>query len=466
MDSLTIKHANAMPAPTWGWLRMNDTQIEIPMSLAPGGSMEVDAEDRLFDHAMSFEGAVTELQARLDAARAAANEGSTGDDRACVRAALAENAARNVATDGAAEMPGTAETAETAESGSANAPAADLELPALSRYQKRAALEEAALDVATAFETGIGADARAYLNFLARETMVLAAAKDTQERATVRVEAEAGEAAAASIDVVAAPGSTFDLVIALDATAAMGAEDNATTALAGTTLRVFAGSHARVNVTVYALGTPTAMLLDDEGYVLDEGARVNVCHVVLGGELTVTGLAADVRGDTARLDIDTRYLASGSEQRDFNYVVRQRGRKTVSNMNANGVLSGTSKKVLRGTIDLVHGCKGSEGSEQETVLLASEGVDNKTVPTILCDEDDVAGNHGATIGHVRPEQLFYLESRGVSAEAAEALFIRAKLEDAALSAPDERIRASVLRLGEALIPGFTDDIDAPEEDAA
>lgn len=462
MDSLTIKHANAMPAPTWGWLRMNDTQIEIPMSLAPGGSMEVDAEDRLFDHAMSFEGAVAELQARLDAARATANEDSAGDDRACVRAALAENAARNVAADGAAEMPG---TAETAESGSANAPAADLELPALSRYQKRAALEEAALDVATAFETGIGADARAYLNFLARETMVLAAAKDTQERATIRVEAEAGEAAAASIDVVAAPGSTFDLVVALDATAAMGA-DAAAAALAGTTLRVFAGSHARVNVTVYALGTPAAKLLDDEGYVLDEAARVNVRHVVLGGELTVTGLAADVRGDTARLDIDTRYLASGSEQRDFNYVVRQRGRKTVSNMNANGVLTGTSKKVLRGTIDLVHGCKGSEGSEQETVLLASEGVDNKTVPTILCDEDDVAGNHGATIGHVRPEQLFYLESRGVSAEAAEALFIRAKLEDAALSAPDERIRASVLRLGEALIPGFTDDIDAPKEDAA
>lgn len=462
MDSLTIKHANAMPAPTWGWLRMNDTQIEIPMSLAPGGSMEVDAEDRLFDHAMSFEGAVAELQARLDAARATADEDSTGDDRACVRAALAENAARNVAADGAAEMPG---TAETAESGSAGAPTSNLELPALSRYQKRASLEEAALDVATAFETGIGADARAYLNFLARETMVLAAAKDTQERATTRVEAEAGEAAAASIDVVAAPGSTFDLVIALDATAAMDADDDAA-ALAGTTLRVFAGSHARVNVTVYTLGTPAAMLLDDEGYVLDEGARVNVRHVVLGGELTVTGLAADVRGDAARLDIDTRYLASGSEQRDFNYIVRQRGRKTVSNMNANGVLTGTSKKVLRGTIDLVHGCKGSEGSEQETVLLASEGVDNKTVPTILCDEDDVAGNHGATIGHVRPEQLFYLESRGVSAEAAEALFIRAKLEDAALTAPDERIRASVLRLGEALIPGFTDDIDAPKENAA
>ena len=39
------------------------------------------------------------------------------------------------------------------------------------------------------------------------------------------------------------------------------------------------------------------------------------------------------------------------------------------------------------------------------MLLANKGVDNKTVPVILCDEDDVAGNHGATIGHVRDEQL-------------------------------------------------------------
>ena len=91
---------------------------------------------------------------------------------------------------------------------------------------------------------------------------------------------------------------------------------------------------------------------------------------------------------------------------------------------------------------LVHGCKGSEGTERETVLIASEGVDNKTVPTILCDEDDVAGNHGATIGHVRPDQLFYLTCRGISPAAAEALFLRAKLEDAALTAPTDDARAA------------------------
>ena len=78
------------------------------------------------------------------------------------------------------------------------------------------------------------------------------------------------------------------------------------------------------------------------------------------------------------------------------------------------MLTGTSKKVYRGTIDLVHGCKGATGAERETVLLANKGVDNKTVPVILCDEDDVAGNHGATIGHVRDEQLFYLACRALT----------------------------------------------------
>ena len=447
MDALTMQHMSAMPAPTWRWLRMNETEIEIPEGLERMDGASVEAEDALLDTTERFEAAVAGLQKRLDAAR----DGAQGSDsRACVRSAHRERE-----------------------------DVADLDTPALSRYQRRAALEEAAGDVAAAFETGIGADARAYLGFLAGSTIALATGAGEAKTATVRIEGAAGGAAAASIDVVAAPGSTLDLAISLNAederagasdeSDGAGTTDPAATArgLIGSALRVFAGAGARVNVTVYITADAAFTVLDDAGYVLDEGARVTVRHVVLGGAHTYTGLAADLRGDTARMDIDTRYLASGSESRDFNYVIRQRGRKTISNMDANGVLTGSAKKVLRGTIDLVHGCKGSEGAENETVLLASRGVDNKTVPVILCDEDDVAGNHGATIGHVRPEQLFYLGCRGLSEEAAEALFIAAKLEDAALSAPDAEMRENVLRLGRALIDGLGDIEDEDfEEDAA
>ena len=99
----------------------------------------------------------------------------------------------------------------------------------------------------------------------------------------------------------------------------------------------------------------------------------------------------------------------------------------------------------------------------ETVLLVDDDVENKSVPVILCNEDDVAGNHGAAIGHVRPEQMFYLASRGLSQEAAEQMFVRAMLEQAAIDAPDQASREGVLRLATTLVDGF--DADFLEEEA-
>ena len=426
MDALVMKKQNAMPAPTWGWLKMNDVDIRVPEGLARDCQVTIEDAGELLDNQTSFESAMARLQERLDAARTGAAE----DARASVRAASGEDVG-----------------------------AADLDTPALSTYEKRAVRSEVAGDVAADFEAGVGSDARAYLNMLAGGTAVLATEVGEHQAATVRVAAKPGTASGASIDVVAAEDSVLDLAISLDAADAENTEVKpATAGLLGSTLRVFAGARSRLNVTVYLTAGSGFTAIDDSGYVLDEGARVTVRHVVLGGGFTATGLAADLRGDSSRIDIDTSYLAAESDVRDFNYVVRHRGLKTECNIIANGVLTGSSKKTLRGTIDLVHGCKGSQGNERETVLLANEGVDSKTVPVILCDEDDVAGNHGATIGHVRPEQTFYAACRGLSQEATEALFLEAKLEDAALNAPDDSMRANVVRLGNRLIPDFEEAI--------
>ena len=396
---------------------MNDVTIQIPDDLERNCQVEIEAGDTL-DNTTSFEGSVAALQERIDSART----DKPADERAMITAAT-----------------------------SADRGAEELDIPALSTYEHRAVLSEIACDIANDFETGVGADMRAYLNFLAGGTAVLATEEGEEAEATIRVTTHEGEASGASIDIVAAPNSTFSIALSLDS-------DADAPAFMGSTMRVFAGAGARVDITVYLTASDAVTCVEDSGFVLDEGARVNVRHVVLGGGFTASGLAADLRGDRSRIDVDTSYLASGTQQRDFNYIIRHRGRKTVSNMDANGVLTGTSKKCLRGTIDLIHGAKGAEGNERETVLLASKGVDNKTVPNILCDEDDVAGNHGATIGHVRPDQLFYAACRGLSQEQTEALFLSAKLEDAALQAPNDAVRANVVRLGNQIIPHFEEEI--------
>lgn len=396
---------------------MNDVTIQIPDDLERNCQVEIEAGDTL-DNTTSFEGSVAALQERIDSART----DKPADERAMITAATG-----------------------------ADRGAEELDIPALSTYEHRAVLSEIACDIANDFETGVGADMRAYLNFLAGGTAVLATEEGEEAEATIRVTTHEGEASGASIDIVAAPNSTFSIALSLDS-------DADASAFMGSTMRVFAGAGARVDITVYLTASDVVTCVEDSGLVLDEDARVTVRHVVLGGAFIATGLAADLRGDRSRIDVETSYLASGTQQRDFNYIIRHRGRKTVSNMDANGVLTGTSKKCLRGTIDLIHGAKGAEGNERETVLLASKGVDNKTVPNILCDEDDVAGNHGATIGHVRPEQLFYAACRGLSQEQTEALFLSAKLEDAALRAPNDAVRANVVRLGNKVIPHFEEEI--------
>ena len=419
MDALVIKKANAMPAPTWSWLKMNETKVAVPAGLERDCQVVIENAGDLLETHASFEGAVEKLQQRVDARR-----GGDADTRAILRAAQGHDAG-----------------------------ASDLDTPPLSSYEKKVALSQIAGDVAADFETGVGRDARAYLNFLAGGTAVLATEPGDEASATVRVSARPGTSSSASIDVVAAEDSELDLAISIDA--ACGADQ---AAFAGSALRVFAGERSRVNVTVYLTCGAGVTCVEDSGFILDDDARVTVRHVVLGGSFTATGLAADLRGDRSRIDIDTSYLGAGADVRDFNYIVRHRGKKTECNLDANGVLTGTSKKILRGTIDLMHGAKGAQGNERETVLLANKGVDNKTVPMILCDEDDVAGNHGATIGHVRPEQLLYMGCRGLSEKQAEELFISAKLEDAAITAPDEQMRDNVVRLASTLVDNFEEEI--------
>lgn len=414
MDTLTIEHANPMPAPTWHRLKMNDVNIELPTNLAAAQQVEVHCAEELRGDADAFDAALATQELRDQPAACAADQGLSPVEPTSLPTSAAHQI-DNQAT-----------------------PPAAIDTSALSAYQIQA-LENRYLSAADVFTTGMGDDAREYLEFVAGEPLVFATRAGEHTCATVHIEGVDGAVNAAAIDIVAAPQSSLSLAIALDS-------PTAGTGVVGTRLRVFAGTDARVDITCTQTLDDTWIALDDAGIVADERARVQVRHTVLGAGRSYTGLAADLRGDDARLDIDTRYLGHAQQQRDFNYVAHQRGRRTVCNLDANGVLAGESQKTLRGTIELVHGCKGSVGSEQETVLLADERVVNRTVPVILCDEDDVAGNHGATIGHVRPQQLLYLASRGISPDEAERLFITATFEEAAINAPDERTRVAINRL--------------------
>ena len=69
---------------------------------------------------------------------------------------------------------------------------------------------------------------------------------------------------------------------------------------------------------------------------------------------------------------------------------------------------------------------------------------NRTLPVILCDEDDVQGNHGATIGGISQDQVSYLAVRGLSEKQVDELLVRALFDDAAINAVTPAARTAVL----------------------
>ena len=209
--------------------------------------------------------------------------------------------------------------------------------------------------------------------------------------------------------------------------------------------------------------------LESVGLEIHQDAAVDVKQYALGGSTIGLGLTANLVGARARLDLNNRYHATHEETLDINHLVRMRGTSTRAQLTESGVLNEEAKKTLRATIDLVRGAKDAQGNEIETVMILGDDVVNKTMPVILCDEDDVAGNHGATIGSVSPEQLDYLAARGLSRQAAEQLFVRALFEDAIINAPEEiSHRVAVERCEAELGAEIAHDYDeaAASDDAA
>ena len=112
-------------------------------------------------------------------------------------------------------------------------------------------------------------------------------------------------------------------------------------------------------------------------------------------------------------------------------------------MEASGVLEQDAFKLFRGTIDFIRGCAGSKGTETENVLLLGEDVVNQTIPLILCAEEDVEGNHGASMGRLDDQMLFYLETRGISREEAEQMMARARIDALCALLPWQQAREQV-----------------------
>lgn len=183
--------------------------------------------------------------------------------------------------------------------------------------------------------------------------------------------------------------------------------------------------------------------MNDIGAICQEGAEIQVIDLILGGKSTYVGCKTKLEGDRSILKADIGYLIDHQDCLDMNYVALHEGKNTVSEIHASGVLRDQAFKLFRGTIDFQRGCAGAQGEESEDVLLLDDTIINQTIPLILCAEEDVQGNHGATIGKLDEELLFYLESRGICQKEIYEMMAKARIDTICRKIPDEEAQIQV-----------------------
>lgn len=183
---------------------------------------------------------------------------------------------------------------------------------------------------------------------------------------------------------------------------------------------------------------------DAVGARIGKNARVELVRAVLGAGVAACGSLARLDSPGGEYDLSTAYFGDGEQYLDFNDIAEHTGRETMCEMNTAGVLADRSSKILRGAIDFRSGAVRSVGHENETVLLLSPGVRNRTAPLILCGEEQVEGQHAATLGRIDEKQLYYLCSRGLTAAQAKRLMVEARFSPVLDKLPDEALRREVL----------------------
>jgi len=145
------------------------------------------------------------------------------------------------------------------------------------------------------------------------------------------------------------------------------------------------------------------------------------------------------------------YIGKDENIIDINYDLKNIGKNSINDLKVEGLLKDKALKNFRGTIDFIEGSTKAIGKEYENCVLLSDEAISRSLPMLLCHEEDVVGAHGESTGKINEDKLFYLMSRGLSRKEAEKLIIISNFNSIINLINNDSIKEEVLEKIESMI---------------
>ncbi len=189
-----------------------------------------------------------------------------------------------------------------------------------------------------------------------------------------------------------------------------------------------------------------------------QNSRFLSLNASLGALLTRNDVSAVLDGEGVECTLDGLYVARDRQHVDNHTTIDHARPHAVSHEMYKGILAGSARAVFNGRIIVRKGSQKTDAKQSNRNLLLSSDAVIHTRPQLEIYADDVKCTHGATIGHLDDDALFYLRSRGVGLAEARGLLIHAFAAGAlgrlSWKPLRERLEAEVAsRVDRATIPG-------------
>jgi Fe-S cluster assembly protein SufD len=158
---------------------------------------------------------------------------------------------------------------------------------------------------------------------------------------------------------------------------------------------------------------------------LGRNSRFISHSIATGARLSRNNIRAALAGEGVECVLNGLYLTRGDQLADHHMVVEHAQPRCTSHEYYNGILDGHSKGVFHGRILVQPGAQKTDAKQTNKNLLLSDEATVDTKPQLEIYADDVKCTHGATVGQLNEESIFYLRARGIGAKTARRMLIHA-----------------------------------------
>ena len=181
-------------------------------------------------------------------------------------------------------------------------------------------------------------------------------------------------------------------------------------------------------------------------YQVQAGEKLELEFVVLPGESRDIDVRIDLAGPGAEAHLKGLYLCRADEKVNFRIMMHHRAPGCKSTQLFNGIAGGSAQVSFDGTIVVAPDAQQTEAFQENHNIVLTETAKVTTRPQLEIYADDVKCSHGATVGQLSEDELFYMRSRGIPEAQARTLQMLSFLSPVIPAGREEEIERAVRSL--------------------